>query len=103
MVDFLIIQKRVDDKGNYIGCNLYQSFDFEDLDLNKFALIDAVDLVRVLLLKKLPWGHEKIIESDAFMEYVSDLNWEDDTTYYLIAFKIHYLGITLMLFLKHDF
>ena len=47
MVDFLIIQKRVDDKGNYIGCNLYQSFDFEDLDLNKFALIDAVDLVRV--------------------------------------------------------
>ena len=39
--------KRVDDKGNYIGCNLYQSFDFEDLDLNKFALIDAVDLVRV--------------------------------------------------------
>ena len=40
MVDFLIIQKRVDDKGNYIMTN--QSFDFEDLDLNKFALIDAV-------------------------------------------------------------
>ena len=58
MVDFLIIQKRVDDKGNYIGCNLYQSFDFEDLDLNKFALIDAVDLVRVENRCPYRWGHE---------------------------------------------
>ena len=69
---------------------MYQSFDFEDLDLNKFALIDAVDLVRVENVA-LSMGHEKIIESDAFMEYVSDLNWEDDTTYYLIAFTFNSL------------